>query len=117
MGDFDGHNIPLKMYGGTSFFVFLDDETLLNRSLLLMERICSFGSRLFPLQVNTIEKGSKNKNDMVAFPESVPIHFNISCSEGKFFGNKKHKIGHLVYLLCLWVVMKCATLPHLLASA
>ena len=32
------------------------------------------GSKLFPLKVDTVAKGSKNKNDRVASPASVPIH-------------------------------------------
>ena len=36
---------------------FLDDETLPIRGLLLWERICSLGSKLFPLRVDNTQEG------------------------------------------------------------
>ena len=38
------------------------------------------GSKLFPLTVDTVAKGSKNKNDRVASPASVSIHLEASSA-------------------------------------
>ena len=44
--------------------------------LLLKERICSKGSKFFPVIADPPEKGGKNKNGRVASSGCVPIHLN-----------------------------------------
>ena len=56
----------------TSYLSTLDDETF-KRGLLQKERICSCGSKVFPVGVDPNEKGSKNENDPFTHTKSVPI--------------------------------------------
>ena len=43
----------------------------------MKETICSKWSKVLPLIVELIKKGGKNGNGRAAYPENVPIHFNI----------------------------------------
>ena len=59
---------------GDILFASVYEESFQKMGLLLKERICSYRSKFFPLRVNPIEKGGKNKDGRVASPKSVPIH-------------------------------------------
>ena len=48
--------------------------------LLLKERICSQGSKLFPLSVDSVKKGGKTEIAIVASQESAPILLKLLCT-------------------------------------
>ena len=51
-----------------TLFVSLLEGSFQKMGLLLKERICSCRSKFFPLRVDPIEKGGKNKDGRVASP-------------------------------------------------
>ena len=57
---------------------FLDNLALSKWGPQLKDRICSCGSKFFPLRVDSYDKGGKNEIGRFASPESVPIQFNIN---------------------------------------
>ena len=63
-----------KFSKGDNFydFAYLKDEVFPKWCLLLKERICSNGSKLFH-EMTSNHMGGNNENDRVASPESVPM--------------------------------------------
>ena len=49
-------------------FYFLENWNMSKKRSALKGKICSSRSKLFPLRVDTIEKGGKNDNDRIASP-------------------------------------------------
>ena len=72
-------------------FAHLEDEIFPIRCLCLKERICSNGSKFFPLWDGLNLMEGNNENDRVAFHESVHIHFN-SWSQDSVFQSAGQKI-------------------------
>ena len=59
---------------------FLEKETFLKSGPLIKERGCSWRSKLFPLRMGPIVKGSRNENIRVASPENIPILLKCCCN-------------------------------------
>ena len=67
-----------------------------NWGLLLKKRICSSGSKFFPLRVDPLNITGKHEDKGVASPESIPIHlYLVPGCVAQSVGHLTHKSGVL----------------------
>ena len=69
----------------TYLLASLYNETQSNRGLLLKKRICSTGSKFFPLRDGLVVQGDKYDTDKVVSHESVPINLKSPFFVARIF--------------------------------